>query len=126
MFSQSHSTRFSIISALLCVAGATVLGCSADDPGVVSKKDASAAGGSMGTGGSSSTTLMTSGTSGSGNAGSFVGTGGNGGSGNAGMSGSGGAGGEDCTTDNDLDGTPDCKDECPFDKLKTKKGVCDC
>jgi hypothetical protein len=41
--------------------------------------------------------------------------------------GGGGAGGaDDCSTDLDMDGTPDCKDDCKFDKLKTKEGVCGC
>jgi hypothetical protein len=59
-----------------------------------------------------------------GSAGTGGATGGSGGS--AGASGSAGAGGVDCTTDTDGDGTPDCMDDCIFDKTKTKPGVCGC
>jgi hypothetical protein len=128
MLSDTHTTRYSFLCALLCAIGPSVLGCSADDPvGATPKKDAGSSGAS-GAGGTSSTTTTTSGASGSGIAGNFgtAGTtGGNGGSANAGASG-GGEGGVNCTIDNDLDGTPDCMDECPFAKEKTKPGMCGC
>jgi hypothetical protein len=118
---------------LLGAVGPAVLGCSADDSGSSPpKKDAgSSTGGASGTGGNSSTT--TTGTSGSTGTSGTLGTGGTpdttagaGGASAAGASGTGGAGGVDCTTDSDGDGTPDCKDGCPFDKLKIKPGVCGC
>lgn len=133
MLSDTHTTKYSIICALLCAAGPSVLGCSADDTGVSSgKQDAAVQAGGASGAGNSSTTMMSSGASGSGLAGSLgtggatTGSGGNAGSGNAGMSGAAGAGGMDCTLDSDQDGTPDCMDECAFDKLKTKAGVCGC
>ncbi len=32
----------------------------------------------------------------------------------------------DPNTDSDLDGTPDCSDNCPNDPFKTEEGACGC
>jgi hypothetical protein len=134
MPSDTKTTKYAFLSALVCAVGATVLGCSADDSGTLSsKKDAgTSTTTTSGAGGSSSTTTTTSGAGGSGVAGNFGSAGtdtttGAGGSGNAGTATTGGGGGGmDCTTDSDGDGTPDCKDQCMFDKTKTMPGICGC
>jgi hypothetical protein len=144
------NTNRALVFGVLPFAALLAAACSVDDePTRIVKSDAgkggsgavAGAGGSSsaGTAGSAGSTTSTTGSAGSttagsggtagaaGAGGSAGGASGEGGGGNGGAAGTdGGAPCNDPTLDSDMDGTPDCRDECPYDKDKILAGMCGC
>jgi hypothetical protein len=130
---QMDNTKYrTLLSCALSFVGVLAVACSGDDAPIIVQGGGGTEGtttstGAMTTGATGSAGTLTGSTSTTGSASS-----GAGGAGTGGTGGSGGLGGTDggtCSTpdiDTDMDGTPDCRDDCPYDKNKVTPGMCFC